>query len=196
MKQLSLFILIFICVSCISCAELKPIIYTSPEQVYIGKGYGPGNSAPYGEGIHPGIDYNVRTGTPILAVSDGIVGYVGYPQGQENGITIVIIHGDYFESINGHLSQSFLEKGAIVKRGQLIGLSGASNNYGKRDEQHLHFGIAKSGKSGKNYSDTLDPSKLWLGSKPQCFDPNKDYSKYSDKEITFPIMCSDAKGSK
>jgi len=78
-----------------------------------------------------------------------------------------------------------VKKGQSLKRGQLIGLSGASND----GVHHLHFGICKVGGSSQQYSQTYDPEKFWLAGRPKCFDPSADYSKYSQEGITLPIAC-------
>jgi murein DD-endopeptidase MepM/ murein hydrolase activator NlpD len=90
------------------------------------------------------------------------------------------------------LSKVFVSKDQFLKRGQLIALSGASNNYGRLNYQHLHFGICRIGAGGcGNQSQTHDPSLFWLGGQPQCFDPKTDYSAYSQKDITLPVACGD-----
>ena len=146
----------------------------------------------YGEGLHPGIDYDMPIGTYIVAVSDGIVVFVGEPYKDQvygGGYAVGLKHDDNFFSAYVHLSEVFVFNGQHIKRGQLIGLSGQSNN----DYPHLHFGLIKNSKrgSGKYFSQTYNPSDFWLGGKPQCFNPHKDYSKYSFKEITFPVACSE-----
>lgn len=155
----------------------------------VGKPYG--GSAPYGEGIHPGIDFDISTGTPIIAVSDGNVVYIREIQGPENGIFVNVWHSGDFRSLYGHLSKVFVMNGQMLERGQLIGLSGASNNYGQIDNQHLHFGLCKPGQDCINYSNSYDPKLFWLGGQPQCFDPKMDYSNYSQKDITLPVACGD-----
>ena len=164
-----------------SCATRGPFNVT---KIY-------GDPCPYGERKHPGIDFNIRIGTPIIAISDGKVFYIGEPDSKEfwgGGVFVMISHGEHFNAIYGHLSKILIEKGQLLKRGQMIGLSGASND----GYAHLHFGICKKGGgSSKNYSQTYNPDEFWLGGKPQCFDPNKDYSNYSQKEIILPIACGD-----
>ena len=144
----------------------------------------------YGEGLHPGIDYDIPIGTFIIAVSDGIVVYVGEPYKDQiygGGYGVRLKHADDFFSVYVHLLEVFAFKGQDIKRGQLIGLSGQSNN----NYPHLHFGLIRNPKigSGKYFSQTYDPKDFWLGGKPQCFDPDKDYSENSVKEITFPVQC-------
>jgi murein DD-endopeptidase MepM/ murein hydrolase activator NlpD len=155
---------------------------------HVGTPYGA--PVPYGEGRHPGIDFDLPIGTPIIAVSDGVVGYVGEPdpgQIHSGGFFVIIRHSDHFKSIYGHLSEVFIENGQTLKRGQLIGLSGKGNT----GYLHLHFGIAKISGRGINYSQTFNPNGFWLGGKPQCFDPNMDYAIYSQKDITLPVACGE-----
>jgi murein DD-endopeptidase MepM/ murein hydrolase activator NlpD len=147
---------------------------------------------PYGNGRHPGIDYGIPIGTPIIAVSDGTVFYVGKPYNDKpygGGFGVAIKHADQFLSVYAHLLKVFVVTGQQIKRGQLIGFSWKSYNY----YPHLHFGLLKSDKkgSGIDFSKSYNPNKFWLNESPQCFDPNKDYSGYSFKEITLPVACGD-----
>lgn len=148
--------------------------------------------APYGDGLHPGIDYAIPTGTPVIAVSRGRVVHVRpAPDGIENGREVILVHGKHFLSVYAHLSKTCVEKDQWVDRGQLLGLSGASNNYGRRDHQHLHFGLSKIGIQGKKHSDSFDPALFWISGQPQCFDPKASYSAYTNKDISGPIACGD-----
>jgi len=181
-------ILIVLLVS--SCATHVPF--------YIGNPYG----APvrYCEGRHPGIDFNIMIGTPIIASSDGMIQDIATPYSNQQyggGISVEILHRDNSKPIlrthYAHLSKVFVKVGQSVKRGELIGLSGASND----GYAHLHFGVCKTGLyphgivggSCCNYSATYDPMKFWLADKAQCFDPTMNYSSYSQKELTLPIAC-------
>ena len=148
-----------------------------------------GGPAPYGDGIHPGIDFSVNTGTPIIAVSNGRVTWMNSTV--SDGEEMIINHGSHFRSLYAHLSKVFVKKDQLVKRGQVIALSGASNNYGKPNYQHLHFGICKYGGGCRLSTESYDPNLFWLGGQPQCFDPKTDYSAFSQKDITLPIACGD-----
>lgn len=177
---MKMMLFLFLSVLLISCATHGPF--------YVGNPYGA--PIPYGEGRHPGIDFDLRIGTPIIAASDGVITYIEEPDSDKSyggGIFVGILHDKHFATIYGHLTKVFIEKGQSIRRGQLIGLSGASNN----GYPHLHFGVCKIGGNCKNYSGSYDPAKFWLGGKAQCFDPNKDYSNYSQKEITIPIACGE-----
>lgn len=174
-------VILFMSSSCTAIKEGQPSILN---------GYGV--PVKYGEGRHPGIDYATPTGTPIIAASDGIVLWVGDPCPKEwycGGYFVRINHGrDYTDRLfawYAHFSKVFVNQGDSVKRGQLIGLSGANNE----GIPHLHFAILKTGYGGDKYSMTENPNKYWLDGSPHCYDPNKDYSNYSSKEITIPVAC-------
>lgn len=177
-KLLSCLILNVLLVS--SCATHGPF--------YVGNPYGAPVS--YGEGRHPGIDFDISNGTPIIAASDGDVVYLGEPCPSDpscGGIFVALGHSDRIASLYGHVTKVFVKNGQSIKRGHLIGLSGASNS----GYQHLHFGIYKRGENPKMYSKTYDPDDFWLDGKPRCFDPSMDYSKYSHEKITVPVACGD-----
>lgn len=178
-KLLFCLILNFLFVS--SCATHGPF--------YVGIPYGAPVS--YGERLHPGIDFDISIGTPIISASDGVVTLIGEPDTKDpvrGGISVGITHSEHSGMLlYGHLTKIFVVGGQWLKRGQLIGLSGANNN----GYPHLHFGICKIGGNCINYSETYDPNKFWLGGKAQCFDPNKDYSNYSQRDITLPVACGE-----
>ena len=144
----------------------------------------------YSEGVHPGIDFEISQGTPIIAATEGEVSFVGDSDSKvsnSGGIFVRVQNAQHFDLIYGHLSKVYVAKGQLLKRGQLIGLSGLSND----GTPHLHFGISKVGGSFQKYSQTHDPQKFWLDGRPKCFDPDADYSKYYQKGITIPIACKD-----
>lgn len=153
-------------------------------------GYGVGGMD-YGDGLHPGIDYLVKVGTPIVAVSDGIILFIGEPYKDKfygGGFAVILKHSNKLFSFYYHLSKVLVTKEQNIKRGERIGLSGKSNS----GFSHLHFELLKTTKksTGSNLSQTYNPNHFWLNGKPQCFDPHKDYSKNSIEEITFPVECT------
>ena len=92
---------------------------------------------------HLGVDYAAPTGTPVRAVADGIVGFVG-PKGG-NGNLVSIKHGYGYESGYAHLSRFArgLKVGQRVEQGQVIGFVGST---GLSTGAHLHFGLKHDGK--------------------------------------------------
>jgi murein DD-endopeptidase MepM/ murein hydrolase activator NlpD len=184
----SRFYLILVILLTLSCTTAK--VFEAPPP--IGKRYGQPDIH-YGEKIHPGIDFDIPIGTPIITVSDGTVERITNPLLDDHGdrygqgFFVLVTHGDYFYSLYGYLAKTFVRPGQFIRRGDLIGLSGP----GQGRYEHLHFGIVKIGGYGNRYSHTYDPNDYWLDGEQKCFDPRKDYSKYSAKEITAPVACGE-----
>ena len=145
-----------------------------------------GDPVQYGEFKHPGIDYALIPRTPIIAAVDGevIVVAMGGKNAWEGGWWVRVLN-EHFITFYSHLSEVYVSPFQQLKRGDLIGLSGSSN----AGKPHLHFAVLKFGGMDVNYSDSYNPKDFWLGGHPQCFDPNKDYSQYSSKELTRPVAC-------
>ncbi|OGI95531.1 hypothetical protein A2917_03200 [Candidatus Nomurabacteria bacterium RIFCSPLOWO2_01_FULL_42_17] len=88
---------------------------------------------------HHGEDLRAKIGTPVYAISDGIVLWgEGKPLYLE-GPTVVIDHGDGIISKYLHLSRVLAQAESKVKAGDIIGYSGDQG----ADVQgaHLHFAI-------------------------------------------------------
>lgn len=87
------------------------------------------------EAFHPGIDYALPVGVPVLAVADGVVvdtkvqinGYGNY---------VRIQHGVNAKSLYAHLFKWLVKEGQHVTAGMVIGYSG---NSGNSTGPHLHF---------------------------------------------------------
>ncbi len=82
---------------------------------------------------HYGIDFAGDLGTPIKAMADGIVTLA------ENdlyftGATLIFDHGHGISTLYMHLNEIFVEKGDIVKQGDVIGTVGSS---GRSTGPHL-----------------------------------------------------------
>ncbi len=85
------------------------------------------------------IDFAVPTGTPVYAVADGVIGpRIGPFASQDPHLTgsRVTLTGGGNSFYYAHLSQLSVKAGQRVKKGQLLGYSGAANGV-----EHLHFGI-------------------------------------------------------
>jgi murein DD-endopeptidase MepM/ murein hydrolase activator NlpD len=85
---------------------------------------------------HKGIDYAAPTGTPILAISDGVVASADHQRGYGN--LVVLKHQGEYSSAYGHMSRfgEGIKKGVRVKQGQVIGYVGAT---GMATGPHLHY---------------------------------------------------------
>ena len=91
--------------------------------------------------FHTGTDIAVKSGTQVKAAMSGKVYATGYSS--VGGNYILLQHKDGFMTYYGHLSKIYIKKGASVKSGAKIALSG---NTGRSTGPHLHFEIRKDGK--------------------------------------------------
>ncbi len=107
-------------------------------------------TASYGLRIHPfyrslrphsGVDYTLPEGTPVFATADGTVRDVSR-RDTGSGLTLVIDHGDGYETTYSHLSRSGVAVGAHVRRGDIIARTG---NTGLSLAPHLHYEVRKDG---------------------------------------------------
>ena len=85
---------------------------------------------------HKGTDYGATTGTPIRSTGDGKVILAGSKGGFGN--TIIIQHGQGYETLYGHLSKfaKGISTGSRVSQGQVIGYVGQT---GLASGPHLHY---------------------------------------------------------
>ena len=96
--------------------------------------YDPG--CPFPHRFHTGLDIADPWGTPIVAADTGIV--FTYYSGFGYGNHLIIVHGNGWTSLYGHMSSFSVGNGQVVGRGQLIGYEGSSGN---STGPHLHFEI-------------------------------------------------------
>jgi murein DD-endopeptidase MepM/ murein hydrolase activator NlpD len=86
--------------------------------------------------FHSGIDIAASCGNNITAADNGIVhtyfSDVGY------GNHIIMVHGNGWISVYGHMAAFVVSDGQTVHRGQLIGYEGSSGN---STGCHLHFEV-------------------------------------------------------
>ena len=97
------------------------------------KRFGPGASGERNDGIK----IAVPEATPIRAVADGVVAYVGNGVAALGGL-VLVKHGDRWTSVYGHASKLLVQRGQAVKRGQTIALSG-DTGYADRPEVHFEL---------------------------------------------------------
>jgi murein DD-endopeptidase MepM/ murein hydrolase activator NlpD len=98
--------------------------------------YDPG--CPYPHRVHTGLDIAGVYGTPIIAADTGVVYF--YPGSYGYGNYAVMIHGNGYSTLYGHLSRfnGSMQSGMIVARGDLIAYEGSTGN---STGPHLHFEI-------------------------------------------------------
>jgi murein DD-endopeptidase MepM/ murein hydrolase activator NlpD len=90
---------------------------------------------------HLGIDIAAGEGAPIYAADSGVVVFSGWSTGGY-GNTIVIDHGNGYQTLYGHLSSTAARCGQSVSQGATIGYSGSTGN---STGAHLHFEVRYQG---------------------------------------------------
>lgn len=114
----------------------------------------------YASGSHSGVDFRASIGTPIKAMSDGIVLGVGDTDvtcpGASFGKWVFIEYKNGLSSTFGHLSLIKAYEGQKVSRGEIVGYSGAT---GHVTGPHLHVTVYASGAA----SVKTVPSKSCVG---------------------------------
>ncbi len=89
---------------------------------------------------HSGVDLRAKEGTPVKASNCATTVLTG--NFYFGGKTVVLDHGLGIYSVYMHLSKIIVKKGDMVKKGDVVGLSGAT---GRATGPHLHWGIRLTG---------------------------------------------------
>jgi murein DD-endopeptidase MepM/ murein hydrolase activator NlpD len=108
--------------------------------------------------MHRGIDFGSPYGSPIRAVTDGLVSYAGRHGG--NGNFIKLSHAGNIGSSYSHLSRIAVAAGTRVLQGQVIGYVGST---GLSTGPHLHFEVYKAGNAVNPKSVSFQSSSLLEG---------------------------------
>lgn len=108
---------------------------------FVTSGFG-GRADPFGGGsqFHKGIDFQARTGDPVLAVADGVVSFAGVRSGYGN--TVEIDHGNGYVTRYAHNAGLERQVGDLVRAGQEIARAGSS---GRSTGAHVHFELWQDG---------------------------------------------------
>lgn len=126
-------------------ARLSAPLFVAPTRGIPTSGFG------YRWGVlHGGIDIANSIGTPIYAVSDGVVIDVGPTAGY--GAWVKLRHADGTVTLYGHINTWLVEVGQRVMAGDQIATMG---NRGNSTGPHLHLEVLRNG------SDRIDPT-AWL----------------------------------
>jgi murein DD-endopeptidase MepM/ murein hydrolase activator NlpD len=123
-----------------------------------GKGFGSMwlfNSPPGSSEQHSGSDYALLTGTPLTTVADGTV--VLAADLFFAGNAVFVDHGDGLVSMYFHLSELKVHAGQQIKKGETIGISGAT---GRITGPHLHLGLRWHGARIDPALLLADPAKI------------------------------------
>lgn len=85
---------------------------------------------------HKGIDLSAPTGTPLRALGNATVAYVGWYGGQ--GMRVLLDFGNGVQASYAHMSGFAVAQGQRVSAGQVIGFVGSTGN---STGPHLHLEI-------------------------------------------------------
>ena len=91
--------------------------------------------------VHEGIDISTSRGEPVLATADGKVLLSGWAG--EYGRAIEIVHNDRYVTLFGHLQETLVKEGQVVRRGDRVGLVGST---GRSTAPHLHYEVRVDGR--------------------------------------------------
>jgi murein DD-endopeptidase MepM/ murein hydrolase activator NlpD len=126
-------------------ARLQQPLYVMPTQGIFTSNFG------YRWGVlHAGIDLANSIGTPILAVTDGVVIDAGPASGY--GMLVKLRHADGTVTLYGHVNTTLVSVGQRVMAGDQIATMG---NRGNSTGPHLHFEVLQGG------TERIDPVP-WL----------------------------------
>lgn len=94
-----------------------------------------------GQGIHFGIDFSAKCGTPVAAIGDGTVLKVDAPEHGSAPHNLLIAHPNGYTSLYGHLlERPSVNVGDSVKRGQVVAKTG-DPDLTCTSRPHLHLEI-------------------------------------------------------
>ncbi len=90
--------------------------------------------------FHTGVDISAPQGMSVKAAADGVVDVAEYAGAY--GKLIIVNHGSGLQSFYAHLSRFDVIAGQEVRRGQIIGGTGAT---GRVTSPHLHYEVRQAG---------------------------------------------------
>ncbi|MFJ5759641.1 murein hydrolase activator EnvC family protein [Neobacillus sp. NPDC093182] len=111
--------------------------------------------APRWGSFHYGVDIaNRAANVPIWAAADGVVIQSYYSSSYGNVVFIAhSINGQTYTTVSAHMETRFVSSGAVVKKGQQIGIMG---NTGDSQGKHLHFELHRGEWNGSK-SNAINP---------------------------------------
>ncbi|MGE5676175.1 MAG: M23 family metallopeptidase [Mycobacterium leprae] len=98
---------------------------------------------PFGRGrlLHEGVDIAGAYGSEISARADGVVIFAGW-RDDGYGYTVVIDHGNGYQTLYAHASSLRVLAGDSVKRGDVVANMGST---GRSTGNHVHYEVHRSG---------------------------------------------------
>ena len=115
--------------------QIQGTLFDKPVNGFISREFDPAKG-------HFGIDYVVKTGTPVYAACGGYVVFADYTV--RDGYMIIINSPSDYVTVYKHCSSLLKKARDIVSQGELIALSGNTGEI--TTGPHLHFEIWKNGR--------------------------------------------------
>ena len=114
----------------------------APAPGYISSGFGV-RADPFtgGRDHHLGVDFDANYGDPVRAAANGIVSFAGWKNGYGN--TVIVDHGDGYQTLYGHNQRNLVRAGDVVRAGQEVAKVGST---GRSTGAHLHFEVHVNGR--------------------------------------------------
>ncbi|MFF8831396.1 transglycosylase family protein [Streptomyces sp. NPDC015131] len=110
-----------------------PASFVAPVKGHVSQGFGNPRSS-YTLGYHTGTDFTAPQGTPLYAITNGVV--VASDTSSSYGINVQIKLADGKHLMYAHMSGKTVSVGQTVKPGQVIGYVGSTGN---STGPHLHL---------------------------------------------------------
>jgi murein DD-endopeptidase MepM/ murein hydrolase activator NlpD len=150
-------------------SEIRPFrlpfaVETGPSTWLLGQLYGNTTTAyrwrlsqyGAGQGLHFGVDFSARCGTPVVAIGEGVVAKVDATQHGAGPHNLMIDHPNGYASFYGHLlERPRLAPGEVVTAGQQVGVTGDPDET-CTSRPHLHLEIRDAG----SYRHAYNPVRL------------------------------------
>lgn len=131
-------------------AELRADQWVPPLTGYsLSAGFGEAGSL-WSSGSHTGLDFSAPEGTPLVAVTSGVVSTAGYSGAADWAGNLVVIQlEDGREIWYAHQSSVAVEVGQTVEAGQVVGYVGSTGN---STGPHLHLEVQVGGEPVDPYA--------------------------------------------
>ena len=124
--------------------QQKVVYFDKPVNGFISRDFDPAKG-------HMGIDFVVKSGTPVYASANGYVIFSDYTN--KDGNMLIIGHPDNYITVYKHCSVLMKKERDTVIQGELIALSGNTGEI--TTGPHLHFEIWKNGQP-------IDPKRVLI----------------------------------
>lgn len=136
--------------------------------------------------MHQGVDFAASTGTPIHAVTDGVVSYAGRHGGHGNFVKLA--HSGGLGTGYAHMSSIAVYAGQRVRRGQVIGYVGST---GISTGPHLHYEVYQNGRTVNPLSVKFQQTALLAGRELKAFRARLDSLKSQARGSDVAVVSAD-----